>query len=72
MNFKDRCYLFDDILFRGHINVQAGSGSVINWPPGSVIQDYSSADTDPKEIITAGTLVLDSWQRLVRRFYSQN
>jgi hypothetical protein len=30
------------------------AGSVINWPPGSgsLIQDYGSADPDPKEIFT--------------------
>jgi hypothetical protein len=36
------CYVFDK------------NGSVIIWPPGygSVIQDYGSADLDPKEIVT--------------------
>jgi hypothetical protein len=30
------------------------AGYVINWPhgPESIIQDYGSADPDPKEIIT--------------------
>ncbi len=43
-------------FFNGRLHVQVGSGSVITgiWPPGSgfIIQDYRSADPDPKEIFT--------------------
>ncbi len=28
------------------------AGFAINWTPGSVVQDYGSADPDPKEIFT--------------------
>ncbi len=52
-------YLFDNIFcFIGNKNVQVGSRSVINRPrptiseSESVIQDYWSADPDPKEIFT--------------------
>jgi hypothetical protein len=40
-------------------NVQVGSGSVINWPPGSGsgIQDNGFAVPDPKEIFTDATLM---------------
>jgi hypothetical protein len=39
-------YLFDN----KSIPARSGSGSIIGWPPGSVIQDYGSANPDPKEI----------------------
>jgi hypothetical protein len=37
-------------LFNGHKNIQVGSGSVNNRPPGFVTYDYESADPNPKEI----------------------
>jgi hypothetical protein len=50
-------YLFDNIFFiNGLKNVQGGFEFVRNRLPGSgsgsVIQDYGSADLDPKEIFT--------------------
>jgi hypothetical protein len=43
-------------FFQWPQNVQVGYGSINNWPPasesGSVLQDYGSADPDPKEIVT--------------------
>ncbi len=38
-------------FLKGHKNVQVGSGSVINWPLGSVIHDWGYADLDPKEYL---------------------
>jgi len=42
-------------------------GSVINWPPGSVsvIQDYGSADPDPKEIFRVRIHNIDLNKRFV-------
>jgi hypothetical protein len=41
-------------FINGHKNVQVGSGSEINWSPGSgsAFQDYGSKDPDSKEIFT--------------------
>jgi hypothetical protein len=45
----------DNFLFNGHKNFQVGSGSVINWPPGSEIQGYGSRHPDPKEFYGSTT-----------------
>jgi hypothetical protein len=51
-----RIRISNNIFVNGHKNVQLGlgTGTVFRWPlgSGSVIQDYSSKDLDPKEIIT--------------------
>jgi hypothetical protein len=48
--------LFDTILFEYPQNVREDpnpdpAGSVIIWPPGSIIKDYRYADPDPKAIL---------------------
>jgi hypothetical protein len=44
--------IWQHIFFNRHksIPVRSGSGSIFGWPPGSLIQDYESANPDPKEI----------------------
>jgi hypothetical protein len=42
-------WIGNHVVFNGHKNVQVGSGSVLNGPPVSVIQDYGYADPDPQQ-----------------------
>ncbi len=55
--FNGLLYINKIFYFNGHKNAQAGSGPCRirnNCPPGyrSIIQDYGSADPDPKDIFT--------------------
>ncbi len=46
-NFNDFIPILTKYFFcNGHKNLQLGPGIVNNWPPGSIIQDYGSADPD--------------------------